>query len=399
MNLAFSHPRPSLIRLLVGTSLLACSAWAGAVDFRALVSIDPSDNRAGLVAIAPPNVSLSRVLGVQAQILVSNDLKDAMRASRTGENQMIIAPVHVTASALSHGYRLAAVSGQDLRFALVVREDIKTPEQLQGARLYLPQQDSLRSYMAKGLLEQNALSFKSFKSVQFGNTSGAGLVAIALGIADATVSKVTEAEEWMRANPNRARVLLVSRAVPGGLGISIHKSVSEADRAKLVQWATANPSPIPSAGIFRAASSTSDEQFAYVASLGIVTPEALAGATRVVASEVRDLMGKPNVVVVDTRSAREYELKHIPGAVSAPYGEKSLKERDYNAGLDDLSAIGKLDRDKPTVFLCNGPECWKSYKASRGAIGLGFKTVYWFRGGMPEWEDKGFPTMKSAAPQ
>ncbi|MEO6032615.1 MAG: rhodanese-like domain-containing protein [Burkholderiaceae bacterium] len=399
MNLAISRAGLRPARLLAGAGLLACSVLAGAADFRALVSIDPSDNRAGLVAIAPPNVSLSRVLWVQSQILVSHDLKDAMRASRTGENQMIIAPVHVTASALNHGYRLAAVSGEDLRFALVVRDAIKTPEQLRGARLYLPQQDSLRSYMAKGLLEQNALSFKSFKSVQFGNTSGAGLVAIALGMADATVSKVAEAEEWMRANPNRARVLMVSREVPGGLGISIHKSVSEADRAKLILWATATPSPIPSAGVFKAASSTSDEQFAYVASLGIVTPETLSGVTRVMANEVRDLMAKPGAVVVDTRSAREYAQNHIPGAVSAPYGEKSLKERDYNVGLDDLSAIGKLDRDKPTVFLCNGPECWKSYKASRGAINMGFKTVYWFRGGMPEWDSKGFPTTKSGAAQ
>lgn len=399
MSLAIVCAGLRVNRLLVGAGLLAFSALSGAADFKALVSIDPSENRAGLVAIAPPNDSLSRVLGEQSQILVSNDMKDAMRASRTGENQMIIAPVHVTASALSHGYRLAAVSGENLRFALVVREDIKTSEQLRGARLYLPQQDSLRSYMAKGLLEQNGLSFKSFKNVHFGNTSGAGLVAIALGMADATVAKVAEAEEWMRANPNRARVLMVSREVPGGLGISVLKKLPEAERAKLIQWATAVPSPIPSAGVFKATSSASEEQFAYVASLGIVTPPTLAGTTLVTASEVRELMAKPNVVIVDARSAREYAQKHIPGAVSATYGEKSLKERGYDAKLDDLSRIAKLDHNKPTVFLCNGPECWKSYKASNAAVNMGFKTVYWFRGGMPEWEAKGYATTSAGAPQ
>ena len=51
----------------------------------------------------------------------------------------------------------------------------------------------------------------------------------------------------------------------------------------------------------------------------------------------------------------------------------------------------------PTVFLCNGPECWKSYKASHQAVALGFKTVYWFRGGMPEWRAKGLATAKGEA--
>ena len=45
--------------------------------------------------------------------------------------------------------------------------------------------------------------------------------------------------------------------------------------------------------------------------------------------------------------------------------------------------------DKPTIFSCNGAECWKSYKASKVAMAQGFKTVYWFRGGLPEWEATG----------
>jgi rhodanese-related sulfurtransferase len=69
-----------------------------------------------------------------------------------------------------------------------------------------------------------------------------------------------------------------------------------------------------------------------------------------------------------------------------PYHEKSLKDVAYDAKLDDFSGLAGLDPKKPTVFHCNGPECWKSYKASRAAIAQGFAKVYWFRGGMPEWE-------------
>ena len=48
------------------------------------------------------------------------------------------------------------------------------------------------------------------------------------------------------------------------------------------------------------------------------------------------------------------------------------------------------------VFLCNGPECWKSYKASRAAARRGLSKVYWFRGGMPEWREKRLPVEGSA---
>ena len=41
------------------------------------------------------------------------------------------------------------------------------------------------------------------------------------------------------------------------------------------------------------------------------------------------------------------------------------------------------------VFGCNGPECWKSHKASIAALKAGYKNVNWFRGGLPEWRAAG----------
>ena len=48
------------------------------------------------------------------------------------------------------------------------------------------------------------------------------------------------------------------------------------------------------------------------------------------------------------------------------------------------------------MFFCNGPECWKSYKASRAAVAAGYPKVYWFRGGMPEWREKRLPVEGNA---
>jgi len=266
---------------------------------------------------------------------------------------------------------------------------------LRGTRLYLPQQDSLRSYMARALLEQSEISLKSFKSVEYRNTSGAGLIAIGLRLTDVTVAELGEAQAWISANPGMAVILSTSQEVPAGMGLAIHKSVPAVERDRINKLACEPGSPMLNIATFRAAAPASDQAYGYVASLGIVTPDKLTGAQLVSAETVRELMSKNATVVVDTRSEKEFAAEHIPGAVLAPYGERSLKERDYDVTKDDLSAIEKLDRAKPTVFLCNGPECWKSYKASREAVRLGFKTVYWFRGGMPEWRSRGFATVRA----
>ena len=124
------------------------------------------------------------------------------------------------------------------------------------------------------------------------------------------------------------------------------------------------------------------------------TPKALPGATVVTLPEVKEMVAN-GAVLVDTRIADEYKDKHIPGALWLPYGEKSLKDVAFDAHADNFPGLAKLDREQNIVFQCNGPECWKSYKANRAAIVAGYKHVYWFRGGMPGRETAGERTEKS----
>jgi rhodanese-related sulfurtransferase len=113
------------------------------------------------------------------------------------------------------------------------------------------------------------------------------------------------------------------------------------------------------------------------------------------AAEVVALHDK-GVPIIDVRIDREFYEKHIKGAVLIPYGEKSLKDVAFDPAVDAWAGPEKLDPDKPVVFQCNGPECWKSYKAASVALAKGFKTVYCFRGGFPEWESRGLPVEYSA---
>ena len=123
-----------------------------------------------------------------------------------------------------------------------------------------------------------------------------------------------------------------------------------------------------------------------------MTPDKLDGVKVVSADQARDLQAK-GAPMIDTRVAAEYSEKTIKGAISVTYREKSPKVPAFDAKLDSFD-LGKLPADKsaPVVMFCNAGECWRSYKAATVARDAGHKQVYWFRGGMPEWNAKGLPT-------
>ncbi|NUZ07149.1 rhodanese-like domain-containing protein [Piscinibacter koreensis] len=388
-------------RLLRGvafaSALLALPAVTFA-DVRVLLGVDPADSTGNVLLSASlaPSQSLGRALGSATTITQTSTMADVLRATRTVENEIIIAPAHATASATLHQYRLLATSGREQTYVLVARTDIGGMDKLAGKRIYLPQQDSLRSYVAKGLLTDSGVKLAGFSKVIYGNTSGGGLVALSFDMADVTVADETQAKQWLAENPGKARILKTTRPVPGGMSLVVRKDFCEQHCARLAAWINSPDGAITGVGRFKLASADTARQFTYVASLGITTPEALKGAQRVSAEQVAEL-ARSNVVIVDTRTTKEFENEHVPGAISVPYVEKSLKEIDFDASKDDFSALAKLAKDKPTLFLCNGPECWKSYKASKAAVAAGFTRVYWFRGGMPEWREKHMPVEGLAA--
>lgn len=121
------------------------------------------------------------------------------------------------------------------------------------------------------------------------------------------------------------------------------------------------------------------------------TPATLAGGKIVSAEEVtKDAAA--GAVIVDTRVAYEYAEEHIKGAVSVPYREKSKKVADFDVSKDQFD-VSKLpsDKSKAVVMYCNGPACWKSYKASVAAVKAGYTNVNWYRAGIPDWKSKGHP--------
>jgi rhodanese-related sulfurtransferase/ABC-type phosphate/phosphonate transport system substrate-binding protein len=384
--------RQFLIRsiAIVTTFLLLALPTAFAQNVtRVMVVADHSDAGSELLTVAVAGTPLQKTLGGRVVVLPVRDLADALRASRTQEFDVIVAPAHVIASALVHGYELIASSAGQTKYVLVGSSSIKTLADLKGRRAYFPGQDSLRSYVARGLLAQEGLTPRSLKQVTYGQTSGAGLITVAGGGAEATVALESEWQEWSKQNPKLGVVLATSRDMPGGVAVVVKKDTPEAVRKAVIQWVSSPDSLIPNAG--RVVQSNNPAPYEYVASLGLFTPGELRGVTRVSAKQAHELAQK-GARLVDVRTEREFNTKHARGAILVPYGEKSLKAIDFDSKLDSFGGLSKLDKSQPVIFFCNGAECWKSYKASSVARDSGFTNVYWLRGGMPEWNAEQLPT-------
>jgi rhodanese-related sulfurtransferase/ABC-type phosphate/phosphonate transport system substrate-binding protein len=377
-----------LARIAFGVALSLPAFAQTNADIRVLIAFDPSDSE-GLV-LNPTSVAstLGTAAGRPVKVTKSEDLGNAMRATRTGEYDVYIAPAHVAASALSHGYDIIGATGKDEPYMLVSRPGLKAPADLKGSKIYLTQQDSVATYIARGMLNESGQSLKVFQDVMYRKTAGAGLFAVTAGIVDATVAKRSDVEAWAKQNPGKGDAMLTSKPVPGGMSVAIKRTLAEPARSRLIAWFESPGSYLT--GIGRVAYRPERANYEYVAGLGHFTPGQLPGVTRVSAAEVEDLMRK-GATFVDVRSEKEYKERRVKGAQWIPYVEKSLKDVAFDPAADDFSGLAKLDPAKPVIFACNGAECWKSYKASKVAAAKGFKSVYWFRGGLPEWLSRGLP--------
>ena len=115
------------------------------------------------------------------------------------------------------------------------------------------------------------------------------------------------------------------------------------------------------------------------------TPDTLDGTTKVSAEKVIELMqNTADLVVIDSRKPSDRAKGFIETSIGLPNTETNE------------ASLAKHIKSKitPVAFYCNGIKCGRSYQAAKIAISLGYKNIYWFRGGWDEWSQKGFPAMK-----
>lgn len=92
---------------------------------------------------------------------------------------------------------------------------------------------------------------------------------------------------------------------------------------------------------------------------------------KITPQKAKEMMETGDVTVVDVRTAKEYEEKHIPGAVLVP---------DETIGLEATERLP--DKNAALLLYCRTGA--RSERASKVLVSLGYTRVYDF-GGIVDW--------------
>jgi rhodanese-related sulfurtransferase len=387
----------SSVRIALAATAAAClatNAMAAAappaprpdtIPLTVLVAFEPIDQTSNsLPRRLLAEASISKAIDGPATVVGNRTLRDGAIAIRSGEYDALWVPSNLAVSASKEAaYEIVGFDGHMTRMVLVGVAGVAKIEEAKRRTLYLPQEDSSASAVGIALLSDHGIRPTDFVSVFTSGSYEIATFSIGHKFTAATVLPESVAKAYLASNPSAGKILETSPPVPGQV-LVVRKSLSPVLKKQLAMWAAAQAS-VPSL------TPPTPEAFKYITGLGHYTPEEVAGVQKVTATEVAALT-KSGVQLVDVRSAAEYQVKHIPSAQLVSYEERSPRfiGADFrNDGFD----LAKLSGFKRVVMYCNGPECWKSFKAVQQAKASGqFEAVFWFRGGMPEWEKSGLPT-------
>jgi thiosulfate/3-mercaptopyruvate sulfurtransferase len=101
-----------------------------------------------------------------------------------------------------------------------------------------------------------------------------------------------------------------------------------------------------------------------------------------------------DLILFDLREPRDFAIGHLPGALSLPF-------LHFPENFEKAVAAGWPGADRARIALvlyCYGTDCVRSRKAGAQAARLGFRDVLWFRGGVEEWREAGYPLLDSPLP-
>lgn len=106
------------------------------------------------------------------------------------------------------------------------------------------------------------------------------------------------------------------------------------------------------------------------------------GINTVVGPQVRRIVDAGSYVVLDARSATDYEAGHLPGALSWPASDIE--------GKTEL-ILPVLRADQPVLVYCSGRACDESLQLAKFLKSQGLQQVSLFAGGYFEWKKGGYP--------
>ncbi len=96
--------------------------------------------------------------------------------------------------------------------------------------------------------------------------------------------------------------------------------------------------------------------------------------------QMKRIINSPLFLIVDARTAEDYEKSHIPNAINLyPYEDEGVL----------MPKLISLPRDKTIVVYCDGGTCDLSHELAKMLTsGLGFTKVFLYENGWEEWSRK-----------
>ncbi len=111
-----------------------------------------------------------------------------------------------------------------------------------------------------------------------------------------------------------------------------------------------------------------------------LAPETINGAKTVSVEQAKELFYQ-KALMLDVRRPKGWDAGRIPGALNLE-AKKALT-------MDALAQIAT--KDEAIVMYCNGPKCSRASIGVKKAVEWGYSNVYYFRDGLPAWQNAGFP--------
>jgi len=116
-----------------------------------------------------------------------------------------------------------------------------------------------------------------------------------------------------------------------------------------------------------------------------ISRESFPGLVFISLPEAEELWFSRQAIFIDSRSREEYQLGHIPGAVSLPLVEAKREKIKFFENFPPGTAL---------VIYCEGGDCQTSLNLGKILYQRGFKNIRIYSGGWTEWVNAGKPVEK-----
>lgn len=126
------------------------------------------------------------------------------------------------------------------------------------------------------------------------------------------------------------------------------------------------------------------------------TPLVIPNVKSLSTAQLADRLKAGTITLIDSRGFVDEDLPTIPSAYFIDWAGTSAgpaREPTLKQNLAKIMQLLAPDRDKPIAVFCWSAQCWISIHAAVRLQALGYKNVFWYRGGIEAWKAAKLPVV------